>query len=106
MLNGRFDFFFPVDTSQRPMFETLGTPKAQKRHMLYDTGHGIPRVEMIKETLDWLDRYQSRERRLRAPLAREPGDSKTHGRHQPPRADDQGQARLSTAPPSAARRAT
>ena len=58
MLNGRFDFFFPVDTSQRPMFELLGTPKSQKRHLLYDTGHGIPRLEMIKETLDWLDRYQ------------------------------------------------
>jgi len=58
MLNGRYDFFFPVDASQRPMFETLGTPRADKRHLLYDTGHGIPRVEMIKETLDWLDRYQ------------------------------------------------
>ncbi len=59
MLNGRFDFFFPVDTSQRPMFETLGTPKEHKRHLLYDTSHGIPRLEMIKETLDWLDRYQA-----------------------------------------------
>jgi len=58
MLNGRFDFFFPVDASQRPMFETLGTPKEHKRHVLYDTGHGIPRAEMIRETLDWLDRYQ------------------------------------------------
>jgi eukaryotic-like serine/threonine-protein kinase len=58
MLNGRFDFFFPEAVSQRPMFETLGTPKADKRHLLYDTGHGIPRLEMIKETLDWLDRYQ------------------------------------------------
>jgi formylglycine-generating enzyme required for sulfatase activity/dienelactone hydrolase/tRNA A-37 threonylcarbamoyl transferase component Bud32 len=58
MLNGRFDFFFPVDASQRPMFETLGAPKEHKRHVLYDTGHGIPRAEMIRETLDWLDRYQ------------------------------------------------
>jgi pimeloyl-ACP methyl ester carboxylesterase len=58
MLNGRFDFFFPVDASQRPMFETLGTPRSDKRHLLYETGHGIPRVELIKETLDWLDRYQ------------------------------------------------
>jgi hypothetical protein len=23
-----------------------------------DTGHGIPRLEMIRETLDWIDRYQ------------------------------------------------
>ena len=26
MLNGRFDFFFPTDTSQEPMFRFLGTP--------------------------------------------------------------------------------
>jgi serine/threonine protein kinase/dienelactone hydrolase len=58
MLNGRFDFFFPVETSQRPMFEMLGTPRSDKRHQLFDGGHGIPRLDMIKETLDWLDRYQ------------------------------------------------
>ena len=26
MLNGELDFFFPAETSQRPMFELLGTP--------------------------------------------------------------------------------
>ena len=26
MLNGEYDFFFPLETSQRPMFERLGTP--------------------------------------------------------------------------------
>jgi hypothetical protein len=24
---------------------------------VYETGHDIPRVEMIKESLNWLDRY-------------------------------------------------
>ena len=57
MLNGRFDFFYPVESSQEPMFRLLGTPKERKRHMVYETGHNIPRNEMIKETLDWLDRY-------------------------------------------------
>jgi hypothetical protein len=57
MLNGRFDSIFPVDTAQIPMFRMLGTPKEQKRRVVYDTGHNIPRNEMIKETLDWLDRY-------------------------------------------------
>jgi eukaryotic-like serine/threonine-protein kinase len=57
MLNGRFDFFYPVETSQEPMFRLLGTPKEQKRRVVYETGHNIPRNEMIKETLDWLDRY-------------------------------------------------
>jgi len=57
MLNGHFDFFYPVETSQLPMFRMLGTPKAHKRRVLYETGHNIPRNEMIKETLNWLDRY-------------------------------------------------
>jgi cephalosporin-C deacetylase-like acetyl esterase len=57
MLNGRFDFFFPVETSQEPMFRLLGTPKEHKRRVVYETGHNIPRNELIKETLDWLDRY-------------------------------------------------
>jgi formylglycine-generating enzyme required for sulfatase activity/tRNA A-37 threonylcarbamoyl transferase component Bud32/cephalosporin-C deacetylase-like acetyl esterase len=57
MLNGRFDFIFPTGTSQEPMFRLLGTPSEHKRRVVYDTGHDIPRSEMIKETLDWLDRY-------------------------------------------------
>jgi len=65
MLNGRFDFFFPVETSQRPLFETFATPRADKRHLLYDAGHGIPRLDMIRETLDWLDRYQPAQVRAR-----------------------------------------
>ena len=57
MLNGRFDFFYPVETSQEPMFRLLGAPREHKRRVVYDTGHNIPRNECIKETLDWLDRY-------------------------------------------------
>jgi cephalosporin-C deacetylase-like acetyl esterase len=57
MINGRFDFFYPVETSQAPMFRFLGTPKENKRQIIYDAGHNLPRHEMIKESLDWLDRY-------------------------------------------------
>ena len=58
MLNGRFDFLFPTASSQEPMFHLLGTPQEHKRRVLYDTGHDdIPRSELIKETLNWLDRY-------------------------------------------------
>jgi pimeloyl-ACP methyl ester carboxylesterase len=57
MLNGRFDFIFPLASSQEPMFRLLGTPKEQKRRVVYDTGHDVPRNELIKESLDWLDRY-------------------------------------------------
>lgn len=57
MLNGRFDFIFPVGSSQEPMFRLLGTLAEHKRRVLYDAGHDIPRNEEIKETLDWLDLY-------------------------------------------------
>jgi hypothetical protein len=39
------------------MFELLGTPAAHKRLVVYDTDHFVPRNELIKETLAWLDRY-------------------------------------------------
>src|SRR5580704_14850095 len=57
MLNGHYDFFFPVDSTQEPFYRLLGSRKDQKKHLLYDTGHNIPRNELIKETLNWLDQY-------------------------------------------------
>ena len=57
MLSGRFDYVFPIGTSQEPMFRLLGTPKERKRLVLYDTGHDIPDNEVIKETCNWLDKY-------------------------------------------------
>jgi formylglycine-generating enzyme required for sulfatase activity/dienelactone hydrolase len=57
MLNGRYDFFFPVEETQEPFYRLLGSPKDQKKHLLYETGHNIPRNELIKEGLDWLDLY-------------------------------------------------
>jgi dienelactone hydrolase len=57
MLSGHYDFIFPEQRSQLPLFNLLGTPNDYKRRVAYDTGHNLPRAEMIKETLDWLDRY-------------------------------------------------
>jgi dienelactone hydrolase len=57
MLNGRYDMVVPYETSAKPMFDLLGTPKEQKEQKLYDSDHFIPRNELIKETLNWLDRY-------------------------------------------------
>ena len=57
MLNGEFDFFFPPETSQRPMFTLFGTPAADKKRLVFPGGHSVPRTEMIKESLLWLDRY-------------------------------------------------
>ncbi|MDQ3136184.1 MAG: SUMF1/EgtB/PvdO family nonheme iron enzyme, partial [Gemmatimonadota bacterium] len=58
MLNGRYDFFFPVESSQIPMFRLLGTPADGKRHVVEDGSHFVARTRLIQETLAWLDRYQ------------------------------------------------
>ncbi len=57
MLNGRYDHFFPVESSQLPLYRLLGTPDTDKRHVIYETGHAVPRKEFIRESLDWLDKY-------------------------------------------------
>jgi len=57
MLNGRYDFFFPVDSTQEPFYQLLGSKKDQKKHLIYETSHNIPRNELIKESLSWLDQY-------------------------------------------------
>jgi len=57
MLNGEYDFFFPLETSQRPMFELLGTPEKDKRWQVYPGSHYVPPPELIRESLDWLDKY-------------------------------------------------
>jgi hypothetical protein len=38
-------------------FELLGTPAMDKRHVIYEAGHFVPRDQLVKETLDWYDRY-------------------------------------------------
>ena len=61
MVNGRQDPIQQLQTAQLPMFRLLGSPLAQKRHLIFETGHGpYPRNLMIKEVLDWLDRYPAR----------------------------------------------
>ena len=57
MLNGRYDAIEPLETAQLPMLQLLGTPEGQKRHVVYDSGHGLPRNESIKEILNWLDEH-------------------------------------------------
>jgi eukaryotic-like serine/threonine-protein kinase len=56
MVNGREDFAFPLETAQRPLFRLLGAE--HKHHAIFEGGH-IPLLlhGMIKEILDWFDRY-------------------------------------------------
>ena len=57
MLNGKYDMAFPFDTTVKPMFDLLGTPKEHKRLIVYEWDHFVPHNELVKETLAWLDRY-------------------------------------------------
>ena len=57
MLNGKYDMSFIYETHVKPMFELLGIPAEHKKLVLYDTDHFIPRTELIKEILAWLDKY-------------------------------------------------
>jgi predicted esterase len=57
MLNGKNDTFFPIETSQNPMFKFLGSEEKNKKAIHYDGGHVVPRAELIKESLAWFDKY-------------------------------------------------
>jgi hypothetical protein len=60
MINGEGDFFFPLESSQRPMFEFLGTPDSHKKHRVYPGGHGLLSLfskQIRGDVLGWLNRY-------------------------------------------------
>jgi eukaryotic-like serine/threonine-protein kinase len=60
MINGRYDLMRSIEGCQLPFFRFLGTPPSDKRHVLLESGHGLPYTPWFKETLDWLDRYLGR----------------------------------------------
>jgi eukaryotic-like serine/threonine-protein kinase len=62
MINGRYDYTFPPELTQRPMFHLLGAPEAAKRYVVFDTPHDVSqkKPELSKEVLAWLDKYLGR----------------------------------------------
>ncbi len=53
MLNGRYDASYPLESSQRPLFHFLGTPDKDKKHVIYEAGHGaFPLPVAVRESLD------------------------------------------------------
>ena len=46
------------------LFRLLRSAPADKRHFLMEGGHAVPRKLLVKESLDWLDRYRAGERIL------------------------------------------
>jgi serine/threonine protein kinase/formylglycine-generating enzyme required for sulfatase activity/dienelactone hydrolase len=67
IVDGRDDFVFPRETSQEPFYRFLGTPKEHKRRVVLDGGHSVPRHHLIRESLDWLDRYLGPVQRTNVP---------------------------------------
>ena len=57
MLNGRYDASFPLKKSVVPFFNNLGTPEADKRLLIYETGHFVPKIDRTREILNWCDKY-------------------------------------------------
>jgi predicted esterase len=63
-VTGEYDALYPVYVAQKPFFDLLGTTPENKRHVILPVGHQIlvpeARTTVIKEVLDWLDRYLGR----------------------------------------------
>ena len=57
MLNGKYDTGFSYENVVKPFFNLLGTPVKDKKLILYETDHYVPKSEIVKETLNWLDKY-------------------------------------------------
>jgi len=60
MVNARYDSFFPVETSQEPFFDLLGTPEGDKKLVITESNHFVLSYAhdlTVRETLDWYDRY-------------------------------------------------
>ena len=58
MFNSRNDPFQPLETTQKPLYRLLGTPKKDKLHLPYDVpGHSVPTEMFNEEMFSWLDRY-------------------------------------------------
>ena len=58
MVNGRYDHLFRYEQSQKPMFDLLGTPASEKKHLVYDVGHfAFPSNSIAMDISNWFDKY-------------------------------------------------
>ena len=57
LLNGRYDFESPLESSQRPLLDLVGSPPEDKRLAVFESGHALPLDHVEKELFPWLDRY-------------------------------------------------
>ena len=57
MINGEYDAIAHRETEGQPLFDWLGTEPEHKKMHLAPTSHFMPREVLIRETLDWFDKY-------------------------------------------------
>jgi hypothetical protein len=59
MINGRYDFVYPVERVQKPMFRLFGTAEKDKRQILLNTTHYalMARNQVEHEVLNWFEKY-------------------------------------------------
>jgi dienelactone hydrolase len=63
MLNGRWDIDATPAAQQR-LFELLGSPTDEKKHLQFEAGHGnLPRFQVEKEAVDWFEHHLGSEGR-------------------------------------------
>jgi hypothetical protein len=55
MINVPNDYFYPLEASQKPFFQFLGSEP--KDHVLLKGAHMPPMNDIARETLDWFDRF-------------------------------------------------
>jgi serine/threonine protein kinase/dienelactone hydrolase len=62
MVNGRYDYVFSLGRAQLPLFQMLGSPADDKRHVVLDAPHDVTerRPQLIQNVLGWLDKYLGR----------------------------------------------
>ena len=62
MVNGKYDFTFPPDQAQAPMFEMIGTAPVDKYRKVLETPHDVTELkpELSKAVLEFLDKYLGR----------------------------------------------
>jgi dienelactone hydrolase len=57
MLCGKYDIVFPYELSIAPMFKMLGTAEVDKKLIMYESDHIVPKKEIIWEALAWYDKF-------------------------------------------------
>lgn len=55
LLNGRYDYFFPYQSSQLPLYNLLNLDKENKRHVVVEEAHYVPSHIAVEETLNWIN---------------------------------------------------